>query len=252
MDDNNIDTKINNIIDIINLNILTSYSIDYESDEKKDIKNIFLELSYIKKIFNKNNLIEILKLFKYNNNDTNINNIIIIFNNIFKTMSEEFINNYVYLLMIFEFLKLYKNKYNIINIVKKRDIDFSNFYTLLKSYLIKLSLKSELLKLLLLIGKQNISIDDLKLLFILLSKEMSNHITFNEIYEKIFDYIEINDYNIKFINENLKNAKIYYNEIYKNLNDIYYLNIYNKYKVDNKISNYFKNILSESNKIICV
>ena len=248
---NNIDNKIKNSIDIVNLNILTSYSIDYESDEKKDIKNIFLELSYIKNIFNKNNLIEILKLFKYKNNN-DINNIIIIFNNIFKIMSEEFINNYLYLLMIFEFLKLYKNKYNIINIVKKKDIDLSNFYKLLKSYFIKLSSKSELLKLLLLIGKQNISIDDLKLLFILLSKEMSNHITFNEIYEKILEYIEINDYNIKFINENLKNAKIYYNEIYNNLNDLYYLNCYNKYKINTKINDYFNNILLESKKIICI
>ena len=248
-----IDTPLkNNNIDIINLNILTSYSIDYECDEKKHIQYIFLELSYIKQIFTKNNLIEILKLFKYKNNNNVNDNIIIIFINIFKTMSEEFINNHVYLLMIFDFFKLYKNKNIITNILKDKNINISNFYLILKKYLTKLSLKSELIKLLLLIGKKNISINDLKLLFILLSKEMSNHITFNEIYDKILEYIDINDDNIKFINENLKNAKIYYNEIYKNLNDIYYLNCYNKYKLNTKINNYFNNILIESNKIICI
>ena len=46
--------------------------------------------------------------------------------------------------------------------------------------------------------------------------------------------------------------KIYYNEIYNNLNDIYYLNCYNKYKINAKINDYFNNILSESNKIICI
>ena len=153
---------------------------------------------------------------------------------------------------IFELLKLYKNKYKIFNIIENKNIDLYNFFISLKSYLITLSSKSELIKLLLLISKQNIFIGDLKLLFILLSKEISNYINFNDIFEKIFDCVEINDYNIKFINENIKNAKIYYNEIYNNLNDIYYLNCYNKYKLNTKINNYFNNILIESNKIICI
>ena len=249
--DNNTDDKIKNNIDIINLNILTRYSIDYEDDEKKYIRYIFLELLYIKKIFNKKNLIEILKLFKYKEN-SDFYNIIDIFINIFKIMTEEFINNHEYFLIIFELLKLYKNKYKIFNIIKNKNIDLYNFFISLKSYLITLSSKSELIKLLLLISKQNITISDLKLLFILLSKEVSNYINFNDIFEKIFDCVEINDYNIKFINENIKNAKIYYNEIYNNLNDIYYLNCYNKYKLNSKINNYFNNILTESNKIICI
>ena len=249
--DNNIDDKIKNNMDIINLNILTRYSIDYEDDEKKHIRYIFLELSYIKKMFDKKNLIEILKLFKYKEN-SDFNNIIDIFINIFKIMTEEFINNHEYFLIIFELLKLYKNKYKIFNIIENKNIDLYNFFISLKSYLITLSSKSELIKLLLLISKQNIFIGDLKLLFILLSKEISNYINFNDIFEKIFDCVEINDYNIKFINENIKNAKIYYNEIYNNLNDIYYLNCYNKYKLNTKINNYFNNILIESNKIICI
>ena len=147
---NKIKKKNINNEDILNLNILTSYHIDYENDEKKHIKNIFGELIQIKEIFNKNDAIEILKIFAYKNKN-DFKSVISIFTSIFKIMNEEYINNYEYLLIIFELLKLYKNKNNILESTKNKNINLSNFYTSLKSYLILLSTKSYLIKLLLLL-----------------------------------------------------------------------------------------------------
>jgi hypothetical protein len=234
--------------DIANFNILTSYSVDYDTYEKKNIKNIFTELFIIKKMFCKNNLIEILKLFRHKNK-TDFKIYINIFYTIFKMMTEEYINNYEYLLIIFELLKLYKNRKYIMNIIKNIDIDLNNFYISLKTYLLELSLKSELLKILLLLGKQNILLNDLKILFNTLSVELLNYMTFYNIYDKIFDCIDINDYNKDFINENKIISNSYYDEINKNLNDLYDFSDLNKYKVDSEIINYFSKIMTSVTKI---
>ena len=248
MNDKNIDKKVINNGDILNLNILTSYSIDFENDEKKNIKNIFEDLILIKELFNKKNSIEILKLFLYKN-DNNFKIFAIIFLNIFKYLSEEYINNYEYLLIVFELLKLYKNKYFILDIIKNKNINLSNFYISLKSYLIILSKKSELIKLLLLIKNTNILHNDLNLLFNMLSKDFSNYISFENVYDKLLECVFINDFNLNLIKENKKNLKIYYITIYKNLNDLYYFNDFNKYKVNSKIIIYFYKLLKSIEKI---
>ena len=248
MNDKNIDKKVINNGDILNLNILTSYSIDFENDEKKNIKNIFEDLILIKELFNKKNSIEILKLFLYKN-DNNLKIFAIIFLNIFKYLSEEYINNYEYLLIVFELLKLYKNKYFIFDIIKNKNINLSNFYISLKSYLIILSKKSELINLLLLIKNTNILHNDLNLLFNMLSKDFSNYISFENVYDKLLECVFINDFNLNLIKENKKNLKIYYTTIYKNLNDLYYFNDFNKYKVNSKIIIYFYKLLKSIEKI---
>jgi hypothetical protein len=221
---------------------------DFENDEKKNIKNIFDELFLIKEFFNKVNLIEILKLFLYKN-DNDFKTITIIFLNIFKYLSEEYINNYEYILIIFELLKLYKNKYFIFDIIKYKNINLSNFYISLKSYFIILSTKSELIKLLLLIKNINIDIKDLNLLFNMLSKDFSNYLTFENIYDKLLDCVFINDFNLNLIIKNKKNLKNYYNTIYKNLNDLYDFNDLNKYKVNSIIISYFNKLLKSIEKI---
>ena len=248
MNNKNTEKKIINNEAILNLNILTSYSIDFENDEKKNIKNIFDELVLIKELFNTLNSIEILKLFLYKN-ENNFKIITTIFLNIFKYLSEEYINNYEYLLIIFELLKLYKNKYYIFDIIKNKNINLSNFYFSLKSYLIILSKKSELIKLLLLIKNINIDINDLNLLFNMLSKEFSNYLTFENVYDKLLDCLSINDFNLNLIKENKKNLKIYYSTIYKNLNDLYDFNDFNKYKVNSIIIAYFRKLLKSIEKI---
>ena len=245
---NKIKKKNINNEDILNLNILTSYHIDYENDEKKHIKNIFGELIQIKEIFNKNDTIEILKIFAYKNKN-DFKSVISIFTSIFKIMNEEYINNYEYLLIIFELLKLYKNKNNILESTKNKNINLSNFYTSLKSYLILLSTKSYLIKLLLLLDKTNITVIDLKLLFNMLSKELSNYITFDSAYNKLFECIDINEFNTNFINEYKQNSKKYYNDTYRNLNEIYDFNDLNKYKVNESIIQYFNKILKSITKI---
>jgi hypothetical protein len=244
----NIDKKIIDNGVILNLNILSSYTMDFENDEKKNIKNIFDELFLIKEFFNKVNLIEILKLFLYKN-DNDFKTITIIFLNIFKYLSEEYINNYEYILIIFELLKLYKNKYFIFDIIKYKNINLSNFYISLKSYFIILSTKSELIKLLLLIKNINIDIKDLNLLFNMLSKDFSNYLTFENIYDKLLDCVFINDFNLNLIIKNKKNLKNYYNTIYKNLNDLYDFNDLNKYKVNSIIISYFNKLLKSIEKI---
>ena len=240
---NKLKKKINNN-EIEKFDILTSYDIEYEKNEKIYIKHIFIELFLIKELFNTENVIEILKLFRYKNN----NKYIKIFSNIFKMMSEEYINNYEYLIIIFDLLKLYKNKHNILI----KNIDINNFFILLKNYLLLLSSKSELLKLLLLLGKTNIVSTDFKLLFTMLSKELSNYISFDQLHYKLFDCVHITDFNKDIINKNKKKYNMYYNEINKNLNDIYDFDNYNKYKVSHEIINYFNNIIDNSKKIIII
>ena len=201
-----------------------------------------MELFLIKELFNTENAIEILKLFRYTSN----NKYIKIFLNIFKMMGEEYINNYDFLIIIFNLLKLYKNKYYILKI---KNIDIINFFISLEKYLLLLSSKSELLKILLVLGESNIILKDLKLLMIMISKELSNYMTFNQLYNKLFECVNITKYNKNIINENKKKINIYYNEINKNLNDIYDFDNYNKYKVSNEIINYFIYIINNSKKI---
>lgn len=225
---------------IQNINIITSYNFEIESDEKIIIKNMFSELLLIKNLFNFNNLIQILTLFKY----TKYKKYNEIFLNIFYILKEDYLNDYDYLNIIFLLLKLYKNKYNILKIT-----ELHSFFISLKNYLLSLSTKSELIKSLLLLNKLEFDENNLLLLFSMLFKELSKYTDFNYIYNKLLDCVSISYFNIDMIHTNKKKIYSHYTEINNKLNELYDLENINKYKIDQTIVNYFQNVIININNI---
>jgi hypothetical protein len=211
------------------------------------------EFTNIDNIFNKEHIIEILKIYKISKENTKLKEFINVFFKIFKIMSIDYIDQYEFYLIIFSFFKLLKNKNILLNEIKKINvinINLNLFYLDLENYINNLSLKSNLIKTMINLNNENTTLTKIEYMFFCFSKDNYFYFDFEKIYDIFIDSISINDFNLNFILTNKNICKKHYNETKKQINELYGLTEFCKYENDKKISNKYIKILINASKII--
>ena len=236
----------NNILNIHNI-----YEYNNEEYNKILIQNIYEELNTINNtIFDKNNLIEILKIYEYSLKNEKIKYYVKIFLKIFKILSVDYVDQYEYYLIIFSFFQLLKEKHNLINILKKYELlNINIIYNSIEEYINKLSSKSNLIQHLNMLNKTNLDISKLNYLFSCFSKDVFFYYEFDSFYDIFINSIELNSFNKTFIFNNKLKCEKYYKDTKKNMEELYGAITINKYKNINDIRDKFFYILLNISKL---
>ena len=208
-----------NIDKIKELDINIYYNFDYDNHNNSHIKNLRQEIINISDIFTE----EIIKEIIISKND-NVTKLI-------KLLCLEFMNEYEFIIIIFQIHNILENSNNKINKLCYE----------LDRYLNKLSKKSKIIYLL---NNQNINLEESRELISLFSKLFYDYFNFEKLFEKI---IKIQKNNKIFL-LNKENFEREY-EYYKYYHNIFEKSNRTKFQIDKNITNKFFKILKKIKKI---